>query len=91
MLYPRGGGNHPGFVLYGQRHEICTGNRIFGGADSGQNHRIAERRHHSAISLFSQLACLQFDHSSVRESNLFGYNIHSIFVIFGRRLRPVKL
>ena len=67
------------FVLYGQGHKIRTRNRIFGGADSSQNHRVAEGRHHGSISLFGQFACLQFDYSSVRESNLFGYNIHLFF------------
>ena len=76
------------FVLYGQRHKISAGNRIFCGADSGENHRVAEGCHHSAIGLFGQLACLQFDHSSIGKSDFFGNNIHLKFVINSRRLRP---
>ena len=78
------------FVLYCQGHEISARDSIFCGADSSQNHRVTERCHHSTVGLLRQFACLQFDYSSVRKSNLFGNNIHQFLFVLGRRLRPVN-
>ena len=40
------------FVLYRQGHKIGTGHCVFGRADGSQNHRVAQSRHDSAVSLF---------------------------------------
>ena len=64
------------FVLNRQRHKVCTGHSVFGGAYCGKDHGVAQGCHHGSVCLLGELAGLKGDNSTIRQSNLFSYNIH---------------
>ena len=53
------------FILYLKGHEVCTGNCIFCGTNSSQQHGVAHAQHHSTICLFCQLSRLERDGSAI--------------------------
>ena len=72
------------FVLHGQRHKVRTGNSVFRAANSGKHHGVAKSGHDCTVGLFSQFTGLQFNHTTIWESNLLSYNIHKFFTFCGR-------
>ena len=65
-------------ILHLQRHKICSGNGIFGGTDSGQEHRVAHREHNGSIGLFGQFPGLDADGSSIRQFDCFLNYVHLV-------------
>ena len=65
-------------VLYLQRHKICSGNGIFGGTDSGQEHRVAHSEHNGSIGLFGQFPGLDADGSPIRQFDCFLNYVHLV-------------
>ena len=69
-------------ILYLQRHKICSGNGIFGGTNSGQEHGVAQREHHGSIGLFGQFPGLDADGSSIRQFDCFRNYVHWFLKMF---------
>ena len=63
-------------VLYLQGHEICSGNGIFGGAYSGQEHGVVHANDNGTIGLFRQFPGLDADGPTIRQLDCLCNNVH---------------
>ena len=54
-------------VIHLQRHEICSGDCIFRGTNSGQKHGVAHTEHNGAVGLLCHFAGFNADGSSIRQ------------------------
>ena len=65
-------------VVYLQRHEICSGNCIFCGTNSSQQHGVVHTENNTSIGLLCHFPGFNGDGSSIRQLNTFRNYVHLV-------------